>query len=327
MTRLSLSALAIAAVIAAGCSDLGTPLKPKPQPQLSATALDFGTVAVSQSNTRSITITNAGTGTLLGDAAISCEGYSIETGGGPFALSASESRTVVVGFTPSTTGSFPCALNFGPNVPSIAIAGAGALQPPGAHCLLLQDSLAFGAVNSGESAVAAFAVINDGTAPLLVNIVSPSSEFRIIMGGGPAEIPAGSSVAVTMVFSPAGSGRILSQVDIGPGCPIVVVSGLGITVSFGGNVKPILNARCTGSACHSWSSETAEPYRYTLITAPGQVVNGSLVYAFDLDRSILYQKIIRNPAFPPPMPYGGPPLPADEIETFRRWIAEGARDN
>jgi hypothetical protein len=70
-------ALAIGAIVAVGCSDLGEPLRLAPQPGVSATALDFGTVAVGGSATRSVTVTNAGTADFSGSAGLSCPGYSI----------------------------------------------------------------------------------------------------------------------------------------------------------------------------------------------------------------------------------------------------------
>jgi len=50
--------------------------------------------------------------------------------------------------------------------------------------------------------------------------------------------------------------------------------------------------------------------------------DGPVVIAGDLDGSMLYQKIIRRHR--PPMP-PRVPLPADERETLRKWIAAGAR--
>lgn len=89
------------------CADLGDPLKPQPQSSLTATTLDFGTVALSRSTTRSVTISNSGTGTLVGSAELSCAEYTFQSGGGAFALRAGEFRTIEVAFTPGGVGTFP----------------------------------------------------------------------------------------------------------------------------------------------------------------------------------------------------------------------------
>ena len=76
----------VAAVGLAGCSDLGAPLRLVPRPELSVTSLDFGTVVVSGSATRSVVVGNSGNTDLVGFASVSCPGYSIESGGGAFSV-------------------------------------------------------------------------------------------------------------------------------------------------------------------------------------------------------------------------------------------------
>jgi hypothetical protein len=53
LKRLCFAALAMFALSLASCSDLGPLVKPKPQAQLSALSLDFGTIAINKSTTRS----------------------------------------------------------------------------------------------------------------------------------------------------------------------------------------------------------------------------------------------------------------------------------
>jgi len=314
--------LILATITLGGCSDLGEVLKPRPQSQLSATALDFGTVAVSQSTTRSLTISNSGTGILTGTASISCSEYSLQSGGGSFTLAGGQSRAIVVEFTPGSVGSFPCTLDLGPNAPAVTIAGAAALQLPGAVCIVLQSSLAFGSVQSGQTSLMTTEVLNTGTASLLVNVVSGCGEFQVFRGGGTSQIPPGSSLAVTIAYSPLTSGRVSCVVEVGPNCPTIDLSGTGITVSFANDVRPILNARCI--SCHGY---LGDPNVHIYLTLPDIIIGGPLVRPFEPDNSYFYRKLTPTPLSGSRMPYGGPYLSDTQIDLVRRWVAEGALDN
>lgn len=311
-------------VLLAGCSDLGAPFKPQPRSQLSVTSLDFGTVVVSRSSTRAVTITNVGTGTLTGNAGLSCSEYTIQSGGGGYALGAGESQTVVVAFAPGSAGTFPCTLELGTNVSSVPLAGTAALQAPGARCVVLQDSISFGSLRVGQTRLATFEVISAGTAPLLVDIVPSCSEFQVLIGGGPAELPIGVSTTVTVAFSPTAGGATSCTVEVGPDCPVVKVVGFGTSVSFATDIKPMLTSRC--ASCHDFANP-GDPRMYDrLVTDYTGSVLG-YIKPLDLANSWIYQKIISPPGFGERMPQGGPYFTAPEIDKVHRWILEGALEN
>jgi len=323
---LAACALALLALAAGGCSDLGTPLKPMPQSQLSALSLEFGTLAVSQSSTRSVVVSNSGTGKLVGTASVSCGAYAIESGGGAFSIAPGAWRTIVVRFTPDAVGTFPCALDLGPNCPSVSLAGAGALQNPGARCIVLPDTLSFGPVHVGQSKVASFDVLSAGTAPLLVNVVSGCGDYQIISGGGNALIPVGGSVTVVISFGPSAGGTSSCVVSVGPACPDVGVAGSGYSISYVADIKPIFNLRCSDCHFDFAPDEPGVDTYFWLVTVWGGQSPARIV-PFDLDNSIIYQRITNTGRFGSLMPYGGPPLPAGEIDKIRQWILEGALDN
>lgn len=312
----------VATLAWSGCSDLGSVVKPNPQSQLSATSLDFGTVAVSQSVTRSLTISNSGTGILTGTASLSCAGYSLPSGGGPFALAGGQSRTIVVEFTPGSVGLYPCTLELGPNAPPITIAGEAALQAPGAVAVVLHPTLAFGQVESGETELLTTEVLNTGTAPLLVNVQSPCGEFQVFRGGGPSQIPAGGSLAVTIAYNPTTSGPISCVIEIGPNCPTITVSGIGVTVSFASDVQPIFTSRCI--SCHFYLNSGVS---HLYLTTPDVIVGGSLAVPYEPDNSFLYLKLTPAPPSGARMPFGGPYLTEAQMTLIRNWIGEGALDN
>jgi uncharacterized membrane protein len=91
-------------------------------------------------------------------------------------------------------------------------------------------------------------------------------------------------------------------------------------VSFSQEVMPILEARCV--ECHS--EENAE-LGLKLDTYEGLMAGsdyGTIVEAGDPDGSLMIDMIQSGD-----MPEDGDPVPAEELEVLRTWIAEGAQKN
>src|SRR5262245_22024048 len=268
----------------AGCSDLGEPIHLVPRAELSATALDFGTVAVSASATRSVSVSNAGLGDLNGFASVGRAVYSIESGGGAFTVKPGGQHTVVVNYTPTTTGESPCQLSLGGDIPTVDLSGEGAFQDPLAQCVLSDTSIDFGSGSVGASKQAGFTITNPGTAPLILNVIPTCGDFAIITGGGSSTLEPGGSLPVGVQFIPSAGGQISCSIAVGPGCPEVRVHGFATSVSFASDIKPVLTNPC--GFCHFW------PTTNTLVNVPSSFYPGhTLVKPFDPDNSLLYIKI------------------------------------
>ena len=308
-------------LLGAGCSDLGEPLHLAPRPEVSASALDFGTVAVNGNATRSVVIGNTGTADLTGFASVSCADYSIDSGGGAFVVPPSTQHTVVVSYHPSAVGASPCQLTLGAGLPPVDLQGAGALQSPGAQCVLSRAALDFGTLKVGTNKLDVFAIRNPGTAPTQLNVVATCGAFQVIGGGGARVLAPGDSLVVTVSFAPSVGGQTACAISTGPGCPDLPVVGAGFTISFAADLKPILqNRNCTN--CHGWNAADQ------LVDQPSSFYPPEIIIVpFDVTRSLLYIKITNPGRFGSRMPQGQPALPASEIAKFRDWILEGARDN
>jgi hypothetical protein len=98
-------------------------------------------------------------------------------------------------------------------------------------------------------------------------------------------------------------------------------------VSYSRQVAPILAMNC--HLCHGGNPDGKagglSTRTYADLAAGGNL--GPVVVARDPARSPLYQFISGDRGEAHRMPLGGPPLPAAEIETIRRWIAEGATED
>ena len=98
-------------------------------------------------------------------------------------------------------------------------------------------------------------------------------------------------------------------------------------VTFEESVKPILQASCGGTQCHinqEMSGVNLTSYQ-TVMTSIGTEYKGPIVVAGDPDASPLIDKLAgAPPRIGARMPNNQPRLPDEDIETVRRWIAEGA---
>ena len=316
--------VAVGGLTLAACSDLGSPIKLVPQLELSATSLDFGTVVVSGSATRSVQVGNSGNAPLNGLAAVSCAGYSIDSGGGAFTVLPAGQHTVVVRFQPSGVGDAPCELTLGSGLPTVTLSGSGALQAPGALATASVPSIDFGTLKVGNPPKpGAFKIHSIGTAPVNLNVVSGCAQFSIVTGGGPHMLAPGDSLAVSLSFAPSAGGHFSCTIANGPGCPEVAVTGDGFTVSFATQVLPIFNSTgCNG--CHLFQ-RTSDIVNVTSQLGYAPAV---LVKPFDLNSSVLWNKVANTGVYGPPMPYGSANgLPISQRNTIKTWILEGAHNN
>jgi hypothetical protein len=104
--------------------------------------------------------------------------------------------------------------------------------------------------------------------------------------------------------------------------------------TLAGNVQPIYNASCSTSAvCHGNGAQyvvlaSGVSWANTFLVESNGVngMQGPFITPFQPDASFLYEKLGDTDAGER-MPYNGSALPADQIETIRSWILEGAADN
>jgi hypothetical protein len=180
------------------------PIPPNPTIVVDPTSIAFGSIRVSQSDTKPVTITNAGLANLVVS--------SISDPGGPFTvvnkpalpltIASAQSVTINVRFAPTTTGpasaSFTIASN-DPVTPSVTVnlSGTGVGTPvPN-----LETSPIF--IDFGTSTTPVMLDIkNTGEADLVVpSILQPPAPFAVL-GDGTGTIKPGEKKTVTVTFSP-----------------------------------------------------------------------------------------------------------------------------
>ncbi len=174
--------------------------------------LDFGDILVGDSsNTSSFTITNTGAGILSGTigqlpgADDRCESFEIVSGGGSYDLSAGQSRTVQIRFSPQSEGIQECHIGVGSACgESIVCVGTGALPPA---CGPVPDTLDFGTGEAEKcSRTLTLTISNIGGGTLTGSVIEDCADFRIVEGDGSYSLPAGGLVQVKIRFCPQSPG-------------------------------------------------------------------------------------------------------------------------
>jgi hypothetical protein len=193
---------------------------PPPNPVINVTpnTIDFGTVNVSQSSTRTVTITNAGGAPLVITAIGDPTGpFTITNKPAlPVTIQPGQSIQLSVRFAPTAATVFLNSLTITSNDPgqpvaTVTLIGQGAGVPvPDIQVNKLLIEFPSG---PGSTTVQ---VSNTGNADLsIVNIISPNAPFSV--SGAPATpltLKQGDSITLTVNFSPSGQGVFVGQLTL-----------------------------------------------------------------------------------------------------------------
>lgn len=189
------------------------------------TALDFGSVDVGESVDRTFTITNTGGGNLEGTVTVACPGYILMSPPA-FALSAGQSQSFTVRFSPFQDGPATCAIDTGAgSCPTVTASGQGTTDPA---CQVAPATLDFGNVDIGQSAERSFTITNTGGGSLSGTVSAACPGFGLT-GTGVYALAGGQAQTFTLRFTPTQPGSAACAVGTGSAlCPGVSASGTGV---------------------------------------------------------------------------------------------------
>jgi hypothetical protein len=137
--------------------------------------LDFGPVALGESEDLTFTIASNGCEPLAGALTESSGDYAI-LGGGSYSLAPGEEKTVTVRFTPSSCGPSSCAVDAG-NGACAAVSCSG--EGVGPWCEVSPAVIDFGDVGRGRETMRSFWIRNSGCVPLEGTISESCAPFSI----------------------------------------------------------------------------------------------------------------------------------------------------
>jgi WD40 repeat protein len=94
-------------------------------------------------------------------------------------------------------------------------------------------------------------------------------------------------------------------------------------VSFSRQIEPLLRRQCVG--CHQPQSRQSDLLLTTYDDFLKGGRKGAAFLPFEPDKSLLMGYLTGK--VQPQMPFGGKPLPEEQIELFRQWIRQGAKND
>ncbi len=207
----------------------------------SAPSLSFGKVTISDSQTLPETLTNTGGGTITISQVAAGGGYSVTGLKVPVTLSAGQSTSFNVVFSPQSSGNSNVNLavtNDGPS-PTLSIPLSGTGVTAGT---LTASSVSFGSVQVGDSSTKTATLTNSGGTDVKITQANLTGTGFSMNGLSlPLTLSGGQSFTFNVIFAPqsagAGTGSIAIISDASGTAPSVSLSGTG-TASGQFSVNP-----------------------------------------------------------------------------------------
>ncbi len=259
------------ALAGTGVSPAGSPAVLTANP----TGLSFGNVASASSKTLSQTLINSGGSALtISQITPSGTGFSFTGINPPVTLSAGQSFTFNVTFTPAAAGSISGSLSITSDAsnPNLAIPLSATGIAPG-QLALAPTSLNFGNVTVGTSLAKSGTLTATGASVTVSSASFSSTEFALSGISLPVTIAAGSSAPFTVTFAPQASGTTSANLTFASNASTTpTVQSLS-----GSGTAPVAH-----SVALSWNASTSTSvvgynvYRGTVSGGPYAQINSAL---------------------------------------------------
>ncbi len=239
---------------------------------LTPTTIDFGSLLLGRSATRTATFTNTGSTpvtlsalTVSGDYAIAASTSASTPCAAGTVLANGAACIVDVVFTPTTLGSRAGTLSIASSATTLpltaSLTGIGT-QP---QLSATPNGLAFGAIPVGKSAALSLTLTNGSSTDVNQLAFTITGDFSATSTCGPSTLTAHSSCAITVTYAPTVTGPrtgTLTILSSDPSSPLLIpLTGAGIQ---GGGFTLTAN----GTSIASASVPTAIPASYTLALTP-----------------------------------------------------------
>jgi hypothetical protein len=220
--------------------------------------LDFGTVAVGATSTRTTTVTNFAATPLTISSAIASPFFVISNGPPlPLTIQPGGTTTFELAYQPIAIGPADGTFTLNSDDPNGAtVVALTGFAVDGATLAASPSSVAFGPVQVGETSDPAVVDLqNTGTSDLTITAASVGPQFTIVMPALPITLAPGTSTTVTVRFAPTSPGLAndaISIVSNDPGTPTLVPL-------IGDGVEPRLTASPPSLVFGNQRTGTASP--------------------------------------------------------------------
>src|SRR6202167_2740649 len=239
-----------------------------PSIEISSSTVSFGDLAVGQSATKTVTVTNDGTGVLT-VSAISVTGTGFSASGPklPMSISAAQSTSISAVLKPTAgnaeTGTITITSNAEGSPSRIALSGTGTTTSA-TELTATPTSIAFGSVAVGSEATQTIKLENTGSGAIAISKVAFSGTGVSVSGvTAPMTLDGGKSASLTVTYKPTS--------------PTTLTGSISITSNASDSSMVIgINATATSS---------------TLAATPSSVSFGNVVVGSDTTQTIRLQNI------------------------------------
>lgn len=234
--------LIVVAAVLSGCGRGGGPIlhsASDPVLTVSPSKIDFWGVRVGSKSSKSVTLTNSGTGTLtISQTTLMGSPFSLSGLSLPLNLSAGQSLRFSVVFAPAAggpaSGSLSVTSNASTPPPLVGLSGMGAIY----QLTAATSSLNFGNVALTSTSTKTASFTNTGTVTLTISqIIAAPAGFSLKGPNLPATLEPGQSTGVSVTFAPAATGAasgslvVVSAASASPAT--VALEGTGVTYQLG----------------------------------------------------------------------------------------------
>jgi len=262
----------LALLVTSGC--VGVSVKSTSTPatgpsiEISPSTLSFGNLAVGQTATKTVTVTNNGT-EMLTVSGISVTGTGFSASGPklPMSLSAGQSASISAVFKPSgasaDTGKITIASNADGSPSLVALSGTGTTTTA-AELTATPSSIAFGSVAVGTEETQTIKLANTGSAAVAISKVAFSGTGVSVSGlTAPMTLDGGKSTTLTVAYKPTSATTLTGSISI---------------ASNASDSSMVIGVSATATSS-------------TLAATPSSVSFGNVVVGSDTTQTILLQNI------------------------------------
>jgi hypothetical protein len=237
--------------------------------EISPSSVSFGNVAMGQSATKTLTLTNTGT-EALSVSGISVAGTGFTASGPhlPISLAAGQSTSISAVFKPTAgnadTGTITITSNAAGSPSLVALSGTGTTGTTAAALTVTPTTIAFGSVAVGSEQTQTVHVENTGNETATISKLTISGTGVSVSGlTAPTTLAAGQTANLTVAYKPAAAGTLTASLAIAS-------NATNASVVVG------INATATSS---------------TLAATPSSVSFGNVVVGSDTTQTIRLQNI------------------------------------
>lgn len=214
----------------------------------SPASVSFGSVAVGNSSTTSVVVTNSrSSGVNLNGLQTSGSSFSVSGPGMPMTLSGGQSITISVTFAPQAAG--PAAGSAFISGPGLMIPLAGTGSAVAGQLTISPAALNFGSVNVGSSTTQPSSLSATGGSVTISSASLNNAQFTVTGLSFPLTLNAGQSVAFDVVFAPTSAGSdaaALSFTANGSPQGNESLNGTGVQTQYTVNLSWTASTQVTG---------------------------------------------------------------------------------